>query len=239
VDELAAWANLRLGRELKVGLATVLAFAIGATIAWLWTGKDGVAALTTTPELQNAATKASAFPNAQAGKASVLPGKAPAAAPIPSPAVQAVSGTRDDSTYFRVLAAMQGDPQAAAQLRPLMAWHERFVLTPDDPDWGRRMEQALREFLRKQSALGRLEITSVSCRSENCEVQLLGDLSDSPVPANEGLMMPPKELIVAYPVGPSLREQAAIRMGLGDRTAIILMYRRVRPETELDPGEAR
>jgi hypothetical protein len=29
-----------------------------------------------------------------------------------------------------------------------------------------------------------------------------------------------------------LREQAAVRMGLGDRTGIILMYKRVRQETE-------
>jgi hypothetical protein len=127
---------------------------------------------------------------------------------------------------------MQAVPRAAAQLRPLMAWHESFVVAPDDPDWGRPMEQALREFVQKESAFGHMEITSISCRSENCEVQLLGELSDSRVPANEGLMMPPKALVVDYPVGRSLREQAAIRMGLGDRTGIILMYKRVRQETE-------
>jgi hypothetical protein len=48
----------------------------------------------------------------------------------------------------------------------------------------------------------------------------------------EGLMMPPKALIADYPVGPSLREQAAIRMGLGDHTGIVLMYKRVRQESE-------
>jgi len=56
------------------------------------------------------------------------------------------------------------------------------------------------------------------------------------VPANEGLMMPPKALVVDYPVGPSLRQQGAIRMGLGDRTGIILMYKRVRQEIEASSG---
>jgi hypothetical protein len=109
-----------------------------------------------------------------------------------------------------------------------MAWHESFSVTPDDADWGRPMEHALRDFLQKQSTFGHLELTSISCRSENCEVQLLGELSDRRVPANEGLMMPPKALVARYPVGPSLQEQAAISMGLGDHTGIILMYKRVR-----------
>lgn len=216
---------------MKAGLAILLALAIGATVTWLWIGMGAVPALRGNPDLQNASPEAS-VPNAPAEKSSVPLGKAPAAAPTSSPSVQAVAGARDDATYFRVLAAMQAIPQAAAQLRPLMAWHESFVLTPDDPDWGRPMERALREFVQKQSALGHLEITSISCRSENCEVQLLGELSDSRVPANEGLMMPPKPLVVPYPVGPSLREQAAVRMGLGDHTGIILMYKRVRQETE-------
>jgi hypothetical protein len=127
---------------------------------------------------------------------------------------------------------MQAVPQAASQLRPLMAWHERFVLTPDDPDWGRRMEQALSQFLQKQSAFMRLEVTSISCRSEHCEVQVLGEMSDRRSPADEGLMMPPASLVVDYPVGPLLRQQAAIRMGLGDRSGMILMYMRVRQEGE-------
>jgi hypothetical protein len=216
----------------KVGLAIALAFAIGVAVTWLWMGNGAVRELRGRPQQQNVSPKESAFPNTHAENASALPGKAPAAAPSSSRAVQPAAGARDDATYSRVLAAMQAVPEAAAQLPPLMAWHESFVLTPDDPNWARPMEQALKEFLQKQSAVGHLDITSISCRSENCEVQILGELSDSRVPADEGLMMPPKALVVAHPVGPSLREQAAVRMGLGDRTGIVLMYKRVHPETE-------
>jgi hypothetical protein len=220
----------------KVGFAIVLAFAMGATVTWLWIGNGGGPALRGNAEQQNVSMKGSAFPHAPAGKSSALAANVPTPAPTSSHAVQTSVGARDDATYFRVLAAMQAVPQAAPQLRPLMAWHQSFVLTPDDPDWGRQTEQALKEFLQKQSAFGHLEITSISCRSENCEVQLLGELSDRRVPANEGLMMPPKALVVDYPVGPSLRQQGAIRMGLGDRTGIILMYKRVRQEFEATSG---
>jgi hypothetical protein len=39
--------------------------------------------------------------------------------------------------------------------------------------------------------------------------------------------MPPAKLAADFPVVVSLREQSAVRLGLGDRTAIMPVYRRV------------
>jgi hypothetical protein len=162
-----------------------------------------------------------------------LPESAPRTASVPPPSVNAILAARDDSTYFRILATAQAIPKAAEGLRRLTEWHDSFILTPDDPGWGRPTEQALREFLQKQSAGSRLEITSISCRSEGCEVQALDETTDvRGVPTNEGPKMLAMPLNADWPVGPSLRQQAGIFFSLGDRNGIMIMYKRVRPTAE-------
>lgn len=221
-------------RPTKARFAIVLAAVIGAVVAWLWARVDSgpKASSSLEPKSSPSPARASSEARDKDLESSGDLHAVPPPTPVPPLSAELHATARDDSTYFRVLAAMQARAEVADQLRVLMAWHEHFISTPDDPDWARQTERALRDFVQKHTAGGRLQVTSVSCRADNCEVQALGTMSDSRVPADERLMMPPTDLVVDYPVGPTLREQAGIRLGLGDRTGILLLYKRVRPEAE-------
>ena len=86
--------------------------------------------------------------------------------------VPEVMGSRDDTTYRKVLASASFFPQSKDVIRSISERHEQFVLTPDsDADWGRRTEKALRDFFQTSASDGAVQITSVSCRSDACEVQ--------------------------------------------------------------------
>jgi hypothetical protein len=106
--------------------------------------------------------------------------------------------------------------------------HERFLSTPDDPEWSRRTEQALRDFFRAKSAASRFEITSISCRSAGCEVQALGERYDehgvfaAEVPAMSAPLREP------WPVGRTLKlSMPPMTADLGDRISFMVSYTRV------------
>jgi hypothetical protein len=159
---------------------------------------------------------------------------------------------RNDSTYSRMLALVVSRSDAADVTRKITEMHERFVLAPDDPDWGSQTEQALRDFFDSRSAnkSGGIEVTSVSCRSDGCEVQAevqmkaAGDqASAGPEGASavghEGRPADPREVLYAtWPLGPSLRLEECIGSDLQDRVGnaevvgFIVWYTRVRPNSE-------
>ena len=164
---------------------------------------------------------------------------------------------RDDSTYSRMLALVVTRSDAVQLTRKITEMHERFVLTPDDPDWGWQTEQALRDFFNSRSAnkSGGIDVTSVSCRSDGCEVQAEvqtqgpGDQESAGsdgafVVGQEGGRAGPRAaLYETWPVGPSLRLEDYVGSDLEDRVGnaevvgFVVWYTRVGPSsaTSLQP----
>jgi hypothetical protein len=230
---------------MNTGLSIVLAVAIGLAVTWLWTSRGGEPATSRTPELQSGAPQAPVPPATQgnsrpqpamhSGESSGLAQSAPAAPSVAPPPVEGIAAARDDSTYFKMLALMHSRPDTAKVAQVFSKMHDSFVLTPDDPDWGRRTEQALRDFFREQSTDGRLEITSISCRSEGCEVQALAENPGAPaVPSAEepASREPPVALREDLPVGLSLKKQGVFVLPLGDRSGYVVTYTRVERQRE-------
>lgn len=126
-------------------------------------------------------------------------------------------------------------------IRRINARHERFVLTPDDPQWARQTEQALRDFFTSRSANrdSGIEITSVACRSEGCEVQAVvqmpvpGSDSDTAIATQRSGGDPREVLHEISPVGPSLRQEDYIGSdlsesdGASEGVGFIVWYRRL------------
>ncbi len=126
-------------------------------------------------------------------------------------------------------------------IRRINERHERFVLTSDDPQWGRQTEQALRDFFASHSANKNsgIEITSVSCRSEGCEVQAVvqmavpGSDSGTAVATQHGGRDPREVLHEISPVGPSLQQEDYIGSdlsesdGTSEGVGFIVWYRRL------------
>jgi len=168
------------------------------------------------------------------------------------PALSAIPTARDDSTYFRMVALATSRSDAAEVSRKITETHERFILTPDDQDWGRQTEQALRDFFRSQSAdkSNGIEITSVSCRSAGCEVQAEVQMQGPNEPAvgkgsktasvgeENGRKDPREVLQEIWPVGPSLRREDYLgsdlydSVGTAESVGFIVWYRRVEPKPE-------
>jgi hypothetical protein len=232
-------------RTMNTGVSIVLAVTVGLAVTWLWTSRGVEPATGRTPELKSVAGKAPAPPATQgtsrpqpamhSRESSGLPQGAPAAASAAPPPGGAIAAARDDSTYFKMLALMHSRPDTANVARVFSQMHDSFVLTPDDPDWGRRTEQALRDFFRAQPADGGLEITSISCRSEGCEVQALAENSGAPGgPAAEGPVArePPVALREELPASLPLKQQGVFVLPLGDRSGYVVTYTRVEPQHE-------
>ena len=231
-------------RTLNTWLIIVLAATIGAVGTWLWARKETAPTPDGTTVKPQSEARQAALPDASG--TSRLPLDAHSGK---SSAPTATPPSRDDSTYSGMLAFAQSLPNATDMTRRITQTHERFALTPDDPDWGRRTEQALRDFFRARSAKGGLEITSVSCRSAGCEVQAqvqpTKEYLDAPL-ANDQLEEPPfvtangerasedprAAIREAMPVGPSLKLEGAVGSRVGDRIGFIVSYRRVQPRPE-------
>ena len=226
-----------MGR-MNTGTSIVLAVAIGAGATWLWTSRGVEPAARHTSYHQSVAlvkpsppevpSSSRSQPDRHSGESSGLPNVAPS--------VDAIPGVRDDSTYDRMLAFAQSDPRSASTARDIIEKRERFVFSPDDPDWGRRTEQALRDFFRAKTAGGGPQITSISCRSAGCEVQALSQPFCGGTPCE---LQAPSERRAAPdnvdPVGPLrgdwpggllLRRLALIIQPVGDRAGIIVTYSR-------------
>jgi hypothetical protein len=214
-------------RTLNARWIVALGVAMGAVVTWLW-GSNGVM-----PSASRAVVPQTSVPHALAG---------------PQAALSAIPTARDDSTYSRMLALAVSRSDAAEVTRMIAGTHERFVLTPDDPDWGRQTEQALRDFFRSRSANKSkgIEITSVSCRSAGCEVQAEVQMQGpiEPVVGNGSTTASVDEengrevLQEIWPVGPSLRREDYLgsdlydTVGTAESVGFIVWYRRVEPKPE-------
>lgn len=227
-------------RATHTGLSIVLAVAIGASFTWLWTSRGAEPAASGTHERISFAPQAPAFPEVP-GSPRSEPDRLTVALPVASmtpPSVVATASAADDSTYDRMLAFAQADPGSASTVRDLIEKRERFLFTPDDPDWGRRTEQALRDFLQAKTAGGGPQITSVSCRSAGCEVQALSqplcpppgcelqnqsERSDRAAPNSVDPLGP---LRGDWPADLPLRREAIITQVIGGRAGFIVTYKR-------------
>ena len=224
-------------RTMNTRLSIVLALAIGAGATWLWTSTENVAPKRPAPpELPDSSRSQ---PDKHSGQSGALPKDAPPVASVAPPSLDSIAGVRDDSTYDRMLAVAQSDPGSASTARDIFEERERFVLTPHDPDWGRRTEQALRDFFQAKIVGGGPQITSISCRSTGCEVQALSqpicggascelqaqsERSADRVELNNVDLIGP--LRADWPGGLPLRRQALIQQVVGDRAGIIVTYSR-------------
>jgi hypothetical protein len=135
-----------------------------------------------------------------------------------------------------MLAVAQTDPDSASTLRDILKQRESFIYAPDDPDWGRRTEQALRNFFQTKNARGSPQITSISCRSAGCEIQALSEpfcggmpcelQAQRENPAVPDNVDPFGALREDWPGGLPLKRQALIFQPVGERAGIIVTYSR-------------
>ncbi|HEY4213973.1 MAG TPA: hypothetical protein VGM84_21040 [Steroidobacteraceae bacterium] len=221
-------------RTANVNLSVVLMMAIGAAVTWLWLNRgrapvtpgvprpQSVTSMTRPqPVIDQAAARRMPESAPTQGAPAVVGRTAPAEAPVP----------HADSTYQSMLVAAQTNPENPRTEHDLLQEREGFLATADDPDWARRMEQALWDFYQTKGLPRGTQITSVSCRSEGCELQvmwgraLLGLPVDSP-PMNNG---PLEGLRTDWPGGLGLRRQLIIGQFTGDRTAVLITYSREDP----------
>jgi hypothetical protein len=158
-----------------------------------------------------------------------------AAVSVPAPAVSAA--VRDDSIYDRMVAFAQADPRFARMARDLARERENFLFTPDDPEWARPAEQALRDYFESRATTDGPRVTAISCRSAGCEVQALGPplcggtpcelqaqrSPEGPVPDGVDPVGP---LRADRPAGLPLRRQAIFGEPIGDRFGIIVTFSR-------------
>jgi hypothetical protein len=143
-----------------------------------------------------------------------------------------------------MLAVAISRSDAAEVTRKITEMHERFALAPDDPDWGWHTEQALRDFFNSRSAnkSNGIAVTSVSCRSDGCEVQAEVQMQGA-VGQEDGHADPREVLHDTWPVGPSLKLEEYIGSDLEDRVGnaevvgFIVWYTRVTPSTEATSPE--
>jgi hypothetical protein len=230
-------------RTTRTGLSIVLAVAIGAAITWFWMSRSVVPVVRPTSQPQSVVPHEPAPPEVPDNP------RSPAVASVTSPIANAIAPARDDSTYDRMLAFAQSEPLSESTARDLIEKRERFLFTPDDPDWGRRTEQALRNALEAKTAGGGSQITSVSCRSAGCEVQALSQPFCGGTPcelwvqgerrAGPDNVDPVAPFRTDWPGGLPLRRQALIVQHVGDRSGVIVTYSREAgtPERSDPPSE--
>jgi hypothetical protein len=234
---------------MHVGVTIVLAAVLGAAATWLWMSNgqpvaDGTpargSAVEQTPapiaarsEMASSSLRYSDETKSNGSTDDVPQNGARASNAVPHLA-GADGGSRDDSTYYRMQAIAQSMPDAADISGHLASIHETFALSPDDPEWGRRTEQALWEFFRARATESRLKITSISCRAAGCEVQALGEGVDprTAPPGEGGPPSPPAPLRENRPVGESLNQRTLLTLYLGDGNGYIATYRREGPKPE-------
>jgi hypothetical protein len=157
------------------------------------------------------------------------------AVPVSTPAVSAGGG--DDSIYERMVAFAQADPRFTRMARDLARERESYLFTPDDPEWARPAEQALRDYFEAGATAEGPRVTSISCRSAGCEVQALGPPLCGGTPCELQAQRPPEEpvpnsvdpvgaLRADWPAGLPLRRRAIFGEPIGDRFGIIVTFSR-------------
>jgi hypothetical protein len=236
-------------RSVNSSHTVVLGVVIGAAVTWLWVSRGGVPTARSTVEPQRVAPPTSRTLRLSVPPTEVHTRESSGVANKAGPAVSARPSlgdasrvARDDSTYLRMLELAASRSDAAEATRKISEMHERFVLTPDDPDWGRRSEQALRDFFHSRSANKSrgIEITSVSCRSAGCEVQAKIQMAQEfgepqsaaggpeTAAGQESAGADPRTAIQeTWPVGQSLKQEDYIGSEVGDSVGFIVWYQRV------------
>jgi hypothetical protein len=229
--------------RLRTPWIVAIGVTLGAAVTWLWLGAGVMSPVrrAVEPRLHTPHALEPAHLSLRPSVMRSPISSGPSERARPSIAVRAEATARDDSTYSRMLAVAVSRSDATEVMRKISETHERFVVTPDDPDWARQTEQALRDFFSARSAnrSGGIEITSVSCRSAGCEVQAVVQMavpgSDSAAAFTSGRSgLDPREVLhESSPVGASLKQEDYIGSDLGESDGIsegvgfIVWYRRL------------
>lgn len=224
----------------------VIGATLGAVATCLWLGAGWVFPGRAAVRLQPGSPQALQLSHATRRSAAVQPQIARGVSEKPSTSVPvrteaASAAVRDDSTYLRMLALAVSRADGTEVIRRINSRHEQFVLTPDDPEWGRQTEQALRDFFASRAANKNsgIEITSVSCRSQGCEVQAVvqmtvpGSDSDTAIATQRSDRDPREVLHEISPVGAALQQEDYIGSdlsesdGASEGVGFIVWYRRL------------
>lgn len=217
---------------LIIGLAAM----IGAAVSWLWIHEARMSRDVASRSAAPSPLPSFSPPEANAQERRTAPQTAPMPGPITSTVPSrppASTGPRDDSTYLKVLASASFFPQSKDVIRSISQRHEQFVLTPDsDADWGRRTEQALRDFFQTSSSDGAVQVTSISCRSDACEVQ--AELRQNlPSPSDDSANIrpgadPAATMHEEQLFGGSLRQEKSVGLSVDrDHIGFVTWYKRM------------
>jgi hypothetical protein len=226
-------------RTANSNLSIVLVVAVGAATTWLWINRGSQPPphpAPVTPVNSNTPAQPTVARTPVPGTSEKAENDEPTAAVTAVTPVIPVPHT--DSTYQSMLAAAQTRPDNTRTEHDLIQERERFLATADDPDWARRTEQALWDFYRTHAENGGLQVTSVSCRSEGCEVQAafaLPTCSTPPCEDRGSRADPLGPLRGDWPGGLPLRRQLLIGQPVDSGPATLITYSR--EETPAAPTE--
>ena len=239
-------------KAFKRSFNIVLAVACGTAVVLLWQHFD--AARTKNEVLPG-------DPGARQESARIEAEQVPRPSPVPAttpPATGAVAVAGRESTpstvsprpvppfattpYDRYIEKFRALPDTEDMVKALEQAHERIMSAADDPGWARAEERQLTDFIYAQVEASRLEISSIVCRSNGCETQILGTLGDSK--RGPGGRLPAWQSITRRlsdsDLSRSLRLDSMFAAALSDRTAYITTFRRLPAhEGEAAADEAR
>jgi len=227
-----------------------LAVACGIAVVLLWRHFDATRAKNQVAPADSGARQESAHIEAERGS---RPSPMPATAPAATVAVAGRESTPSavsprpvpplaTTLYDRYIEKFRALPDTEDMVKALEQAHERIMSAADDPGWARAEERQLTDFIYAQVEASRLEISSIVCRSNGCETQILGTLGDSK--RGPGGRLPAWQSITRRlsdsDLSRSLRLDSMFAAALSDRTAYITTFRRLPAhEGEAAADEAR
>jgi hypothetical protein len=131
-----------------------------------------------------------------------------------------------------LLSEYKGKRGYASLHRRLREMHESVLAVEDEPSWTRPTEKAIRDFIYSQPEAGSLEISSIACRKNGCEIQVLAALNDIArgSPPQTGWQLIVRRL-KGSALGKSLEFEQDLMGSAADRSVYITVLRRV-PATE-------
>ncbi len=138
-----------------------------------------------------------------------------------------ISARPERTAFDRLVERFEGQRGYEGLGRSVRQIHESIMSVEDEPAWTRPTEQALREFIYAQPEASGLEISSIACRRNGCEVQILGTLSSpQQTPKLEGWQALVSH-VRASQLANELQVEQTFMATTGDRTAYITVLKRL------------
>jgi hypothetical protein len=234
-------------RAVRLGLDIAIAVACGIVSVLLWRQSDTSRAGTalklaaSTAQSSSSRTDTGRDPAPMSMPAEpATSGIAPKPVSSPSDAPGAAVPSSAHGAYGMLIERFRNLQGAEKLVTDLTQTHETFMSTPDDPTWARDMEQRIAELINGQPEAASLEISSITCRSLGCEIQVLGTLNDAKLLANGAIggWQAVTARVRNSRLLPAIEVQQTFVAGVADRTAYITMLRRLPTQSDAAAPDA-